>query len=114
MAKLVALEVAFDIIRELKRVLPKIEQRDRKLGDEGRRAATSIVLNLGEGSRRIGRDRLHAFRIAFGSADELEKVVRIALAWGYIDEEPTLSALLDRQLRLLHGLTRARGSSATT
>ena len=54
-----------------------------------------------------GRDRLHHFRIAAGSADELQQAIRLAEAWGYAPQEriaPSLE-LIDRVLAMLHRLT---------
>lgn len=57
---------------------------------------------------RIGKDRLHLFRIAAGSAEETRAHLLVAIAWGYVERSQTEAAinLLDRQLRLLSGLTR--------
>jgi hypothetical protein len=58
-------------------------------------------LNVGEGSRRLGRDRVHHYAVAAGSArvDGIDT----AEAWGYVDPEVTVGArrLLDRELALL-------------
>ena len=112
MGKLIAEEVALEIIRELKDILPRIAQFDRNLADEGKRAGTSIYLNCGEGSRRIGRDRQHFWRNAFGSTDEVHKVINTAVAWGYIEPPVKLLGLLDREQRLFFGLTGGRASYA--
>ena len=52
------------------------------------------------------------FAIAHGSAGEIRGALEVAEAWGWqIDSAPAL-ALLDRELRLLWGLTRRGGSSS--
>jgi four helix bundle protein len=106
---LIAVDVALEIIVKVKPLLEKIWKHDRNLEDEGRRAATSIALNSGEGSRRRGRDRPHAFTVAMGSADELQKVLRIGIAWGYVTSDECVEALklIDRELGLLFGLIRS-------
>jgi hypothetical protein len=38
-----------------------------------------VALNLDEGRRRAGQDRLHHFRVALGSAAELDTALRLAL-----------------------------------
>jgi hypothetical protein len=60
-----------------------------------------------EGRRRAGKDRLHAFRIAAGSADEVVAGLRLAEAWGHLQPEVLGPALAtgDRLLGLLWGLT---------
>jgi four helix bundle protein len=71
-------------------------------------AASSIAANLEEGNRRTGRDRLHLFRIAAGSAAETRVHLQVAQAWGWVSPQEIQLALslVDRELRLLHGLTR--------
>ena len=73
-----------------------------------RKALVSVPLNLSEGRRRTGKDRLHHWRIALGSLDETTTSLRVAEALGYLNalslKEPL--ALLDRLAamiwRLLH------------
>ena len=84
-----------------------VRRHNAKVADQIVDAASSSAANLAEGNRRVGRDRLHFFRIAAGSADETRAHLRVALAWGWVannDVERTLQ-LLDRQLALIWGLT---------
>ena len=103
-----ALELSLDAIRNLRQPVRIITSRDPKLADQLRRAASSVSLNLSEGSRRVGRDRTHLWRIAAGSADEAVTALRVAEAWGYIPHEETRTALsnLNRVLAILWSLTR--------
>ena len=64
----IALEVATQFIRALRPHIESLARHDRSLADQIRRAGTSVVLNLAEWARRIGRDRSHVYRIAAGSA----------------------------------------------
>ena len=65
-----------------------------------------MVLNIAEGSKRAGRDPRRFYRIAHGSAAEIQAALDVAAAWGWsLDDSPAL-ALLDRQRGLLWGLTR--------
>jgi four helix bundle protein len=75
-----ALEIALDTIRHLPEPLAAITQRDPDLARQIRRAAASVALNLSEGSRRQGRDRLHLWRVAAGSAAEVVTALRVAEA----------------------------------
>ena len=43
-------EVALELLGALKHVVPRVRSRDRSLGDQLSRAATSVVLNIGEGN----------------------------------------------------------------
>ena len=58
------------------------------LGDQVRRAATSIVANLAEGSGRQSiREKVHFVEIAFGSMTEVFCELQTASDLGYIKEE---------------------------
>jgi four helix bundle protein len=85
-----------------------LRRKDPKLYDQIRRAASSVALNLAEGSRRQGADRCHLWRIAAGSAAEVQAALRVAVAWGDVRASEVEDALrkLDRLLGLLWGLTR--------
>ena len=53
------------------------EIRNAELRSQLQRAASSIALNLAEGSGRTGKDRLHFYRIAYGSCRECQAAVEI-------------------------------------
>ena len=102
--------IALELIRSLRTPLEQLQRRNVALADQARRAATSIALNVSEGRRREGKDRLHLWRIAAGSAAELRTALQVAMAWGHLGEEELRPAagLLDRMLAVLWRLTRAR------
>jgi len=77
-----ALQIALQLAAALRGSLEAIRRHDRSLADQARRATSSVALNLSEGNRRTGRDRLHCFRIAAGSLDEARTSLDLALAWG--------------------------------
>ena len=66
-----------------------------------------MPLNIAEGSRRTGKDRLHFWRIAAGSAAEIRTALRVSEAWGDLDPRKTSNAheLLDRILAMLWRMT---------
>ncbi len=103
----IALEVALDLIRSLNEPLVAIRRRGPSLADQIDDAAASAALNLGEGRRRSGKDRVHQFRVAAGSADEVRTALRVAEARGQVDAEAIAPALrlCDRLLALTWGLT---------
>ena len=80
------LDESYRLIRILRGVVLVVEKRDRDLGSQIRRAASSVVLNLAEGRGRSGRDQVRFFRIARGSALEVEAGLRLALEWGHASE----------------------------
>ena len=77
-------ESSLELVRCLRDLLPRIGRADEDLSRQIRRAASSVVLNLAEGNARAGKDRLHCFRIARGSAHEVRAGLRLATAWGYV------------------------------
>lgn len=102
-----AFEVSLDLIRSLEETLATLDSRDPDLARQVRRAAASVSLNLSEGNRRIGKDRIHLWRVAAGSADEVSASLRVAEAFGYLratSTEHSLS-LCDRILAMTYRLT---------
>ncbi len=84
----------------------------RPVADQLIRSVSSVPANLAEGHGRTGRDRLHHWRIAYGSAKEADIHLRLLLGAGAVDPERAKTALtlLDRSRattwRLLHPSTR--------
>lgn len=88
-----AFEVSLALIRSLRSVLAKLRQRDKKLAEQLENAANSIGLNLCEGRRRTGRDKLHFWRLAGSSADEVRGGLYLAEAWGHVAAHQLLESL---------------------
>jgi four helix bundle protein len=103
---LVAYDVALDLIRALRPVVAELRRYSSEAADQVERAASSIVLNLAEGDRRRGRDPRRFWDMAHGSAGEIRGALDLADAWGWQVDSAQARALLDRELRLLWGLTR--------
>src|SRR5437870_10934190 len=80
-------EVAKQVVRELKGVVRRVHLSDPELSKQMREAAQGIVLQIGEGSRRSGRDRLMRYGYAAGSAEETRDAIHISLGWGYVREQ---------------------------
>ena len=100
-----AYDAALGLVSALRPVLEQLKTRDRALADQLRRAASSVALNIAEGNRRAGQDRLQFFRIAAGSAAEVRAAMDVARAWGSIQASPAAEAELDRVLAMLWRLT---------
>ena len=94
-----ALELALVIISHLRQLLPAIRKQDAKLHNQLKDAGSSISLNLGEGNRRRGKDRIFLWTVASGSAEEIRTGLRSAVAWGYVPEK-TVSETLELVDRL--------------
>ena len=103
-----ALDVSFELVSSLRSLLPGLARLDRDLASQIRRAASSVSLNVAEGSGRSGKDRLHCYRVARGSAREVEAGLRLAVAWGYVPERAVTTALdlVNDVTSLLCGLLR--------
>jgi four helix bundle protein len=103
-----AYAVALELVAALRPLVPALEAKDRELATQLRRAATSVPLNLAEARKRRGKDRLHLWRVAAGSAAEVRAALETAVAWGYLAAAATAPAatLIDRELAMLWRLTR--------
>jgi four helix bundle protein len=82
-------EVAVRMLEEMRPAIEAIERKDRDLGRQLRRAASSVVLNLSEGSGASGGHRRERYRSALGSAREVAACFDVARAWRYVDVRPS-------------------------
>jgi four helix bundle protein len=104
----IALDHAVSLVTNLDSIENAVRSRRKSLANEIARAADSIALNLGEGRHRRGGDRVHAFRVAYGSAGELTTALRIALGRKLISAAQfgAAEATLDQLRAILWRLTR--------
>ena len=65
----------------------------RSLADQVVRSASSVAANLAEGHGRSGRDRVHHWRIAYGSAKEVEVHLALLARAGAVDSHRAEDAL---------------------
>jgi four helix bundle protein len=101
----VAYEVAKDLIVSLRPLVPVIRDHDREIADQLRRAAQSVLLNLGEGQKYSNGNRGKHYEIAQGSANEVKAALDAAEAWGFIAGSGGERQILDRLLAILWKLT---------
>ena len=78
-------DTMIEAMREMRPVIAKIEASDRDLGRQLRRAASSVALNLSEGSGSSGGTRRERYRNALGSARETTACLEVAVALGYVE-----------------------------
>jgi len=105
---LIVAELSIELIETLRPLMPRIKARDKNLAEQIQRAASSVVLNIGEAEYSDPGNRRARFHSAAGSAGETRAAVRLAVAWGIVkraDGEPA-TALLNRILPMLWKLTR--------
>jgi four helix bundle protein len=82
------------------------------LGDQWRRAASSVVLNIAEGaSRRGAKEFRKHLDIARSSLDEIEAIIDLAVGLEYLPREDIskVSAVRDECARTVFGLIRKLG-----
>jgi four helix bundle protein len=98
-----AYELSLQLVRELGPVAAKIARHDRDLARQLRRAASSITLNLAEGSHSDAGNRRARFHTAAGSAKETKAALEVADAWKYVNATDAL-ALSDRVVAITYKL----------
>ena len=103
-----ALDTAHQMIHALSGPVRELRTRDVDLFRQIKRAANSVTMNLAEGRRRAGKDRLHLWRIAAGSAAEVRTALHNSVAWGDLESERIEGALelLDRVIAMTWRMTR--------
>ena len=106
-----AYEVALELAAALGPVMATLTHHDVPLASQMRRATASVALCLAEGARRSGKDRLHLYRVAAGSAAEVRAALSLARVWGWAasTQSAAAEALLDRILAMLWRLTHPAG-----
>ena len=57
----------------------------RSLADQVVRSASSVPANLAEGAGRAGKDRAYHYRIAYGSAKEVDTHLTLLVGAGAVD-----------------------------
>jgi len=102
-----ALELAIQLIRHIRPLVERLRTRNADAARQIRRAADSVPNNLAEGRKRSGQDRIHLWRVAAGSAEEVRTALRVAVAWGDLSEADAREALqiLDRLAAICWRLT---------
>ncbi len=74
-----------ETIGGLRPVIERIERKDRDLARQLRRAASSIALNVCEGSYAKGGNRQVRYHSAMGSARETLACLEVAAVLGYTE-----------------------------
>lgn len=85
--------VSLQLVSAVRPIVLAVALEDANLADQLRRAATSAALNTAEGGRRKGRDGAARYRIAAAECAEATAAIRIAAAWGHVDDTTAAAAL---------------------
>ena len=96
------------LVRALRPVIAHVRGRCAELATQIENAAISMQNNLAEGSRRSGKDRRRLFGYADGSLSEIGGAIETAEDLGWPVDTREVAPLMDRQARLLWGLTHDR------
>ncbi len=104
-----ALRIIDDIIRIgrlINMLCKQIEQHDKELASQTRRAWVRTCMNAGEAQHRRGAKSSNRFDDAMGEGRETFTGLNMALAFGYISETPALQVIdeVDRVVATLYNL----------
>ena len=95
-------EVLLMLIRSVRGLVKELERRDPDLARQCRRAFSSSVLNVAEGSYSRGKNRAARYHTALGSLREALACFEVAAALGYL---PEVDAQLREQFDHVLGIT---------
>ena len=104
----VAYEISIELNRAVRPIVEQIQRYDGDLADQLKRAASSITLNLSEGSRSTGGNQRQRYESAHASAAEVRGALDLAEVQGFVGDISYARQVLDRQLALLWGLTHSK------
>ena len=93
-----ALDLALQAAGQSIALAGKVPPKLRSLADQVIRSSSSVPANLAEGHGRSGRARLNYYRIAYGSAKEVDVHLQILISADAIDslQAQEVMALFDR------------------
>ncbi len=100
--------VALEVVRGLAPVFERVGRRDRGLADQLRRAMSSVVLNLAEGSHSRGRNKPARYQTALASGKEVRSALLVAEAYGYCEVDAASWDRLDQVLATTYRLVHPR------
>jgi len=84
-SNLIATEKAIEAAAEAIKLVRRVPAPLKSTADQVTRSASSVPANLAEGHGRTGRDRMYHWRIAYGSAKEVDTHIRLLAASKAVD-----------------------------
>lgn len=88
-----ALDLALQAAGTAITLVNRVPTKFKSLSDQVIRSASSVPANLAEGHGRFGRDRMYHYRIAYGSAKEIDVHLRLLAHIKAIDQGITETVL---------------------
>jgi len=100
-------QLTIDLVKALRPIVERIARSDRGLADQLRRSASSVALNVAESAYAKGANRKALLHVAAGSANESRAALKVAAAWGYVEDRDVMLAAdrIDHVLAVLWKLT---------
>ena len=92
-SNLIACETALEAAGMAIQLVLRVPAPLKSLADQVVRSASSVAANLSEGQGRTGRDRMQHWRIAYGSAREVDCHLRLLVQAGVVDRRRATAAL---------------------
>ena len=98
--------VVLEVVRDVRPVIEQLERKDPDLARQMRRAASSVALNLCEGTGSRGKNRGARYHTALGSMRETLSCIDVAVALGYVEGvAPAVLGRIDHVLGTLYKLS---------
>ena len=85
-------DLTLQMLKGLKAIIEQVRRHDRPLADQMQRAGQSTFLNIAEGQSARGRNELARFQTALGECRETRAALKLAMVWGYVDEDACAAA----------------------
>ncbi len=103
-------DVALEVLRGLKEAIDAIQRFDPDLARQLRRASSSAVLNIAEGSAGRGGTRTVRYADALGSMRETLACLHVAAALGYLTLDRETEMRIDHVIGTLVKLVAPRAA----
>ena len=86
-------DVSLKVVEEVCRLAGRVQQHDKDLARQMRRACSSVPLNMQEGMYSRGGNRTARFHDAMGSARETMACLHVCVAARYVEREAVIGTL---------------------
>ena len=98
-------DVSLKVVEEVCRLAGRVQQYDKDLARQMRRACSSVPLNMQEGMYSRGGSKIARFHDAMGSARETMACLHVCIASRYVERE-AVARILEHIDHVVAGLYR--------